>query len=95
MPPGCRVLRCCLLSCVTDRICVSHPNDTSDWSQSEQKNEKANWSTQSCYHGVRERGGTVVWYCCNCGDGPMGSWGYVCSCCSHEKCGNCAVEVAK
>lgn len=29
------------------------------------------------------------WYCCQCGDGPTGTWNPVCSMCGRAKCHNC------
>lgn len=35
----------------------------------------------------------VVWYCSNCGDGPIGSWNPSCTC-GHEYCDKCEVHMA-
>jgi hypothetical protein len=40
-------------------------------------------------------GGTVVWYCSSCGDGPIGTWQNVCTACNHVKCSACPLEMAK
>ena len=34
----------------------------------------------------------AVWYCSNCGDGPMGPWGEACDNCGHTYCSACTVE---
>ena len=39
--------------------------------------------------------GTVVWYCSNCGDGPLGPWQNVCTNCSHDRCVSCATEYTR
>ena len=33
-----------------------------------------------------------MWFCSNCGEGPISSWQSVCVHCSHQKCGSCSVE---
>jgi hypothetical protein len=43
------------------------------------------------HHGEAYDGDTV-WYCSNCGDGPIGSWNTVCTSCGHQICGGCTVE---
>jgi len=37
---------------------------------------------------------TYVWYCDNCGDGPIGNWQPACSSCDHKKCSGCTVQEA-
>lgn len=39
-------------------------------------------------------GGSTVWYCSDCGDGPIGSWNPNCTSCGHVYCGACIVEKA-
>jgi hypothetical protein len=34
----------------------------------------------------------VVWFCSDCGDGPIGSWQNVCQACQHQRCGGCLQE---
>lgn len=36
--------------------------------------------------------GEVVWYCSDCGDGPLGSWYSACPMCNHKRCGGCTVQ---
>lgn len=36
--------------------------------------------------------GNMVWYCDNCGNGPMGTWYSACTGCGHYRCGGCTVE---
>jgi hypothetical protein len=31
----------------------------------------------------------IVWYCCMCGDGPIGDWSNHCYQCSHTRCDGC------
>ncbi|KAH4039732.1 hypothetical protein HBI56_132420 [Parastagonospora nodorum] len=35
---------------------------------------------------------TIVWYCCECRDGPYSIWQNVCDSCSHIICGYCDKE---
>jgi hypothetical protein len=32
------------------------------------------------------------WFCCQCQDGPSGSWQNVCQNCQHKKCSSCRKE---
>jgi len=36
--------------------------------------------------------GDYVWFCSQCGDGPIGSWQAVCVSCDHHKCSSCTAE---
>lgn len=36
--------------------------------------------------------GNVVWYCSECGDGPIGTWNPQCTSCGHLYCGSCHTE---
>ena len=44
------------------------------------------------YYGTDPSDGHTVWYCSNCGDGPMGTWITACTACGHYPCGACTVE---
>lgn len=52
-----------------------------------------------CVHFSDEKpidGGGYVWFCCNCGDGPMGGANNLaCSDCRHQRCSSCAIEPQK
>ncbi|KAF2622900.1 hypothetical protein BU25DRAFT_425377 [Macroventuria anomochaeta] len=43
-------------------------------------------------HGSAPSDGETVWYCSNCGNGPMGTWYTACPCCNHPYCSACTVE---
>ncbi|KAF1922794.1 uncharacterized protein M421DRAFT_349029 [Didymella exigua CBS 183.55] len=36
--------------------------------------------------------GPKVWYCSECGDGPIGEWQVSCQNCGHAACGACTIE---
>lgn len=36
--------------------------------------------------------GNIVWYCSECGDGPIGTWNSQCTSCGHLYCGSCHTE---
>lgn len=46
------------------------------------------------YYGTDPSDGHTVWYCSDCGDGPMGTWIPACTACGHSLCGSCTVEKA-
>jgi hypothetical protein len=46
------------------------------------------------YYGTDPSDGHTVWYCSDCGDGPMGTWIPACTACGHSLCGACTVEKA-
>lgn len=46
------------------------------------------------YYGTDPSDGHTVWYCSECGDGPMGTWIPACTACGHSLCGSCNVEKA-
>jgi hypothetical protein len=50
-----------------------------------------NMHNNNYYGGEPCDGGSTVWYCSSCGDGPIGSWNPVCTC-GHAYCGACTVE---
>ncbi|KAF2029151.1 hypothetical protein EK21DRAFT_90046 [Setomelanomma holmii] len=37
---------------------------------------------------------TVVWFCSECGDGPILDWQTACPQCYHQRCGSCKEEYA-
>jgi streptogramin lyase len=39
--------------------------------------------------------GGAVWFCSDCGDGPIGLWQICCTACSHQRCAGCVVEPTK
>jgi hypothetical protein len=41
------------------------------------------------------KGGAQIWYCSDCGDGPIGLWQSCCTACSHVRCAGCYVETSK
>ncbi|KAJ8113637.1 hypothetical protein OPT61_g4271 [Boeremia exigua] len=43
-------------------------------------------------HGGALVDGETVWFCSECGNGPMGTWYTACPCCNHGYCGYCRVE---
>ncbi|KAF3033628.1 hypothetical protein E8E12_003512 [Didymella heteroderae] len=44
------------------------------------------------HHGTAPCDGDTVWFCDNCGNGPMGTWYSACTDCGHYRCGGCIVE---
>jgi hypothetical protein len=43
-------------------------------------------------HGPAPTDGETVWFCSECGDGPIGSWQASCPSCYHTICGSCRHE---
>jgi len=43
-------------------------------------------------HGPAATDGSLVWFCSECYDGPIGYWQSQCTACSHQKCNSCRVE---
>src|SRR5690242_2327187 len=43
-------------------------------------------------HGRTPTDGEEVWFCSDCGNGPMGTWYSACPCCGHVFCGYCKKE---
>lgn len=44
------------------------------------------------YHGSSPSDGEKVWYCSECGDGPIASWNPCCANCGHATCYACTFE---
>lgn len=45
-----------------------------------------------CSHGQMSDGDPPSWYCCSCGDGPIGDWNNVCINCGHVRDSGCTTD---
>jgi hypothetical protein len=50
------------------------------------------WGDKGC--GKAPVDGPEIWFCSECGDGPLGDWFEQCTSCDHIKCIYCKVEKA-
>lgn len=48
--------------------------------------------TPSTYAVSTKNSKEMVWFCSNCGDGPIRDWQTFCAICGHEQCSSCRVE---